>query len=347
MGEDAVGQALTLFHAAAEDRGVGGGEAGEGFVGAIGEGRGRREREAGRWRRRANSSLDLAGQPLEEVQRIVDMDLDALGLPITLFDGVERLRGDGIGDASVAGQVAGDLAEEAFEGIAGEIVAEEDERFGGEEGAHDIADRGEARDEAVEVIFGDDQAIGLREVALQFDQRHLGGVEEGDVGIADDQDVGFAHLIERLLQAAVEAVGDDLGGGEDGISDEVVDGGGMVAEAFAFLAQGGDEGAAPLKHLEIAGDGGQAAIGALVSDARGQSVGDLLGGRRALGRLPQAGADEEDRVVADDQLGKLGDQIGHWPCRGKDGSRSLIYNIQFYSIISEKCQSERTRKLKV
>lgn len=38
---------------------------------------------------------------------------------------------------------------------------------------------------------------------------------------------------------------------------------------------------------------------------------------RTLGRLPQAGANEEDRVVADDQLGKLGDQIGHWPCQGK------------------------------
>ena len=94
---------------------------------------------------------------------------DVLGGPVFVFDGVERFGDDGVGLAAEGAEVAGDLVVEAFEEGAVEVVAEEDEGFGGEEGADDVADGGEAADEVVEVVFGDDEAVGLVDVALHFD----------------------------------------------------------------------------------------------------------------------------------------------------------------------------------
>lgn len=310
VGEDAVGEALAFFRTATEEGGVGGGEAVEGFVGAGGHFPFLEFEEAvGGFGVTfdLDFGFDGGGEGFEELEGIFFDGFDVLGGPVFVFDGIEACGYDGVGLAAEGAEVAGDLVVEAFEEGAVEVVAEEDEGFGGEEGADDVADSGEAADEVVEVVFGDDEAVGLVYVALHFDEGNFGFVEEGDVGVADDEDVGFLELVEGAFEDLVEAGGEDFGMRENGVGDELVN---RISFKFklkfaGFFAKGGDEGVAAFEDFVVTGDGGEGAVGALVFDARGEGFGDLFYRGGSMGRA-EGVADEEDGVVGGDEVGEAG-----------------------------------------
>lgn len=313
MGKDAVSEALAFFGAPAEEGGVGSREGVEGFVGAGGQLALLEFEEAVGGFGVAGGldfGFDGGGEVFEELEGGFFEGFDVLGGPVFVFDGVERFGDNGISLAAERAEVAGDGVVKAFEERAVEVIAEEDEGFGGKEGADDIADGGEAADEVVEVVFGDDEAVGLVNVALHFDEGDFGFVEEGDVGVADDEDVGFVELVERAFEDLVEAGGEDFGVGENGVGDELVERVGRPLAFADFFAQGGDEGVAAFEDFVVAGDGGEGAVGALIFDARGEGLGDLLDSRRVV-RCAEGTADEEDGVVGGDEVGEAVGEAGH------------------------------------
>ena len=249
--------------------------------------------------------FDGSGETFEELEGGFFDGFDVLTGPVFVFDGVEPFGDDGVCLAAEGAEVPGDLIVKAFEERAVEVVAEEDQGFGGEEGADDIADGGQAADEVVQVVFGDDEAVGLVNVTLHFDEGDFGFVEEGNVGVADDEDVGFLELVEGAFENLVEAGGEDFGVREDGVGDELMKwiGGGL--EFAEFFADGGDEGVAAFEDFVVAGDGGEGAVGALVFDARGEGFRDLFDGGRVV-RRAKCVADKEDGVVGGDQVGEAG-----------------------------------------